>query len=97
MLNHAGLQLQFVLVAGGDEDLYARFKATEWHSVTQIYNYTDQMPQFMHASDLIIGKAGGSDRHRGAGMWVAVTVCRCDALDKKKEMPLTSSTVELAN
>jgi 1,2-diacylglycerol 3-beta-galactosyltransferase len=59
VLNHAGFQLQFVLVAGGDDDLYAQFKATEWHSVTQIYNYTDRMPQFMHASDLIIGKAGG--------------------------------------
>ncbi len=59
VLNHAGLQLQFVLVAGGDDDLYARFKANEWHSVTQIYNFTDRMPEFMHASDLIIGKAGG--------------------------------------
>jgi 1,2-diacylglycerol 3-beta-galactosyltransferase len=59
VFNHAGFQLQFVLVAGGDEDLYEQFKATEWHSVTQIYNYTDRMPQFMHASDLIIGKAGG--------------------------------------
>ena len=36
-----------------------QFKATEWHSATQIYNYTDKLPQFMHASDLIIGKAGG--------------------------------------
>jgi 1,2-diacylglycerol 3-beta-galactosyltransferase len=59
VLNHAGFQLQFVLVAGGDEDLYAQFKATDWHSVTQIYNFTDKMPQFMHASDLVIGKAGG--------------------------------------
>jgi 1,2-diacylglycerol 3-beta-galactosyltransferase len=59
VLNHAGFQLQFVLVAGGDDELYAQFKAAEWHSVTQIYNYTDNMPQFMQASDLIIGKAGG--------------------------------------
>jgi 1,2-diacylglycerol 3-beta-galactosyltransferase len=59
VLNHAGFQLQFVLVAGGDDDLYAQFKATEWHSVSHIYNYTDKMPEFMHASDLIIGKAGG--------------------------------------
>ncbi len=34
VLNHAGFQLQFVLVAGGDDDLYAEFKATEWHSVS---------------------------------------------------------------
>ena len=59
LLNHAGFQLQFVLVAGGDDDLYAQFKATDWHSVTHIYNYTDKIPQFMQASDLIIGKAGG--------------------------------------
>jgi len=59
VLNHAGFQLQFVLVAGGDNELFKQFQATEWHSVTQIYNYTDRMSQFMRASDMIIGKAGG--------------------------------------
>ena len=59
VLNHAGFQLQFVLVAGGDDDLFAKFKANEWHSVSHIYNLSDKMSQFMHASDLIIGKAGG--------------------------------------
>ena len=59
VLNHAGFQIQFVLVAGGDDELYSKYKANEWHSVTHIYNLSDRMPQFMRASDLIIGKAGG--------------------------------------
>lgn len=59
LLNHSGFPLQFVLVAGKDENLYDQFQTTEWHSVTHIYFYTDRMAQFMHASDLVIGKAGG--------------------------------------
>jgi 1,2-diacylglycerol 3-beta-galactosyltransferase len=58
-LNHSGFQLQFVLIAGGDEKLYQQYKSTEWHTLTHIYNFVDRMPQFMHAADLIIGKAGG--------------------------------------
>jgi len=59
VLNHSGLQLQFVLVAGGDDRLYQEILSTEWHTATHIYNYVDRMPQFMQAADLIIGKAGG--------------------------------------
>lgn len=59
VLNHSGFPLQFVLVAGKDDDLFARFQTTDWHAVTHIYHYTDRMAEFMHASDLIIGKAGG--------------------------------------
>lgn len=59
VLNHSGLPLQFVLVAGGDDDLFEQFKATEWHAATHLYNYVTTMPKFMRASDLIISKAGG--------------------------------------
>jgi len=50
VLNHSGLPLQMVLVAGGDE---------EWHKPTHIYNFIDRMPVFMRAADLIVCKAGG--------------------------------------
>jgi len=59
VLNHAGFNLQFALVAGGDDELFTQFKRTEWHSATHIYNFTNQMPQFMRAADLIVSKAGG--------------------------------------
>jgi len=59
VLNHSGLPLQFILVAGGDDKLYQEFNDTEWHTATRIYNFVDQIPLFMKASDLIIGKPGG--------------------------------------
>lgn len=58
-LNHSGLDLQLVLVAGGDEKLYTGFKNTEWHLTTHIYNYVDNIPTMIHASDMVISKAGG--------------------------------------
>jgi 1,2-diacylglycerol 3-beta-galactosyltransferase len=59
VLNHSGLPLQLILVAGGDEELYQQFQATEWHKPTHIYNFIDRMPVFMRAADLIVCKAGG--------------------------------------
>ncbi|MFM8320355.1 MAG: MGDG synthase family glycosyltransferase, partial [Chloroflexota bacterium] len=59
VLNHSGLHVQFVLVAGGDDELYEQFKSTEWHHAVHIYNFVDTMPTFMRAADLVIGKAGG--------------------------------------
>jgi len=58
-INHSNLNVQLVLVAGGDKALYNEFRGTTWHLPTQIYNYTDQIPEFMHASDVVISKAGG--------------------------------------
>lgn len=58
-LNHSGLPLQFALVAGGDDRLYQRFQGVEWHVPVQIYNFVDNMPTLMHASDVIACKAGG--------------------------------------
>jgi len=59
VLNHSGLPLQLVIVAGGDDELYAQLQATEWHHPTHLYNYVTTLPQFMKASDLIVSKAGG--------------------------------------
>jgi 1,2-diacylglycerol 3-beta-galactosyltransferase len=59
ILNHSGLPLQLVIVAGGDDDLYAQLQATEWHLPAHLYNYVTTLPQFMKASELVISKAGG--------------------------------------
>ena len=59
VLNHSGLPLQLVLVAGGDDELFSQFRAIEWHTLAHIYNYVENMPDFMRASDLIVSKPGG--------------------------------------
>ncbi|NDJ51734.1 MAG: hypothetical protein GYB68_01465 [Chloroflexi bacterium] len=58
-LNHSGLDLQLVLVAGRSEKLLAYFNENEWHQTVQIYDFVDNMPELMHASDAIVCKAGG--------------------------------------
>jgi 1,2-diacylglycerol 3-beta-galactosyltransferase len=59
ILNHSGLPIQLVVAAGGDDDLYAQLQAEEWHLPTQLYNFVEDMPAFMRASDVLICKAGG--------------------------------------
>ncbi len=58
-LNHSGLPLQFVLVCGGDNDLFDQFSRTEWHQPAHVYNLVDTMPLLMQAADCTVGKAGG--------------------------------------
>jgi 1,2-diacylglycerol 3-beta-galactosyltransferase len=59
VLNHSGLPLQLVVVAGGDDELYRRFQETEWHVETHCYNFVAGMGSFMRAADCILSKAGG--------------------------------------
>lgn len=59
VLNHSGFPIQWVLVAGGDDDLYQWMQDQEWHGATQLYNFVDQMPVLLFAADLILSKAGG--------------------------------------
>lgn len=59
ILNHSGLALQMIVVAGGDNELYQHFNETEWHVPTRVFNYVENMPNLMRAVDLIVCKAGG--------------------------------------
>ncbi len=59
VLNHSGLPLQLVAVAGGDNELYRRFKETEWHVDTHCYNFVTEMGTFLQAADCVLSKAGG--------------------------------------
>jgi 1,2-diacylglycerol 3-beta-galactosyltransferase len=59
VLNHSGFPIQWVLIAGGDDQLFAWMKNTEWHGVVHQYNFVDNLPVMMHASDFIVSKAGG--------------------------------------
>ena len=59
VLNHSGLPLQLAVVAGGDDELYANLKAIDWHVPAYVYNFVENMPTLMQASDVLLGKAGG--------------------------------------
>jgi 1,2-diacylglycerol 3-beta-galactosyltransferase len=58
-LNHAGLDIQLALIAGGSKELLAEFNETEWHLPATIYEFADNMPELLHAADCVICKAGG--------------------------------------
>ncbi len=58
-INHSGLPLQLAIVAGGDDAFYEQLQATDWHVPTHLFNFVENMPTLMHASDCIICKAGG--------------------------------------
>ncbi|MBP8947523.1 MAG: hypothetical protein KBG73_01700 [Candidatus Promineofilum sp.] len=59
VLNHAGFDLHLVAVAGGNDELYARLQATDWHIPTTLHNFVDNMPAMLHAADCVVSKAGG--------------------------------------
>jgi 1,2-diacylglycerol 3-beta-galactosyltransferase len=58
-LNHAGFNCQIVAVAGGNNALYETWEQTEWHVPAHIYNFVSTMPDFLHAADCVLSKAGG--------------------------------------
>jgi 1,2-diacylglycerol 3-beta-galactosyltransferase len=59
LIDRSGLKLQLVIVAGGDEDLYARLAAETWRGQVHVYGFVKNMPALIHASDLVVTKAGG--------------------------------------
>ena len=59
VLNHFGIPMQLIVVAGKDEKLYQELKQIEWHVPVNIYNYVQNIPTLMKAADFIICKAGG--------------------------------------
>jgi 1,2-diacylglycerol 3-beta-galactosyltransferase len=59
VLNHSGLPVQLAIVTGGDDDLFERLKIWDWHGVTHLYNFVEDISPLMHAADFVITKAGG--------------------------------------
>jgi 1,2-diacylglycerol 3-beta-galactosyltransferase len=59
VINHSGLPVQLILVAGGDDELFRLFQENQWHSSVHLYHYVDNMAQMLKASDCVVGKAGG--------------------------------------
>ncbi|TLN11538.1 hypothetical protein FDZ74_10500 [bacterium] len=59
VLNHFGMPLQVVAVAGKDEELFRQMKAIDWHIPAHLYDFVTNMPELMMAADAVICKAGG--------------------------------------
>lgn len=59
LIDRAGLPIQLVIITGGDKALYHTLSAKRWYTPTYIYGFVDSMPAMIHASDVVISKAGG--------------------------------------
>jgi 1,2-diacylglycerol 3-beta-galactosyltransferase len=59
VLNHAGFDLHLAAVAGGNDELYDKLRAADWHIPVSLYNFVDNMPDMLHAADCVVSKAGG--------------------------------------
>jgi 1,2-diacylglycerol 3-beta-galactosyltransferase len=59
VINHFGKPLQIVFAAGKDDVLYQKAQEMEWHMPVHLYEYVSDMSTMMHASDILICKAGG--------------------------------------
>jgi len=57
-INAARLPLQLVIVTGRNKKLKERLEKQDWHISTQIYGFTQDMPDFMRAADILVTKAG---------------------------------------
>lgn len=54
----ARLPANLVVVAGRNKDLKARLEKVYWSHPTFVYGFVRNMPDFMHAADIIVTKAG---------------------------------------
>lgn len=59
VLNHYGMPLQLIVVAGKDQELYQQLQKIDWHQSTQLFEFYANVPELMKAADLIVCKAGG--------------------------------------
>lgn len=59
LLDRSGLSLQIAVAGGDNPDTVAQLQATKWKSKVHAYGMIKNMPEMMHAADLIICKAGG--------------------------------------
>jgi len=50
---------QLILVAGGNEELNDQLKKVSWKHPAHLYDFVEDLPKLMRASEIIICKAGG--------------------------------------
>lgn len=60
MIDESGLDLVQVIVAGRNKRLKSTLEAVVWENPTFIYGFTTEMPDLLHAADVLLTKAGGA-------------------------------------
>jgi 1,2-diacylglycerol 3-beta-galactosyltransferase len=59
-IDESGLDLGLVIVAGRNQRLKAALEANQWENPTLIYGFTQEMPDFMRAADILVTKSGAA-------------------------------------
>ncbi len=59
VFNHFGAPMQLAVIAGKNEKLYQALQQIEWQVPVRLYDYVDNMPNSLSATDAVICKAGG--------------------------------------
>ncbi len=57
-INEANLHCQLIIVAGRNEELRKNLINNHWNIPCKVYGFVKEMPEFMHAADVLITKAG---------------------------------------
>lgn len=57
-INNAGLKCQLIIIAGRNEKARLMLEQVNWKIPIKIYGFVKNMPEFMHAADILITKAG---------------------------------------
>ena len=57
-LNESRLPVSLAVICGRNTDLLHDLREVDWQIPAHLYGFTDQMPEFMAASDIVITKAG---------------------------------------
>lgn len=66
---------QMIVVTGRDDVLYSKLK-TNFGPTIHLVDWTDEMPEFILASDLVVTKAGGSTVMECIGAQKPVIICK---------------------
>jgi UDP-N-acetylglucosamine:LPS N-acetylglucosamine transferase len=59
VINHFSCDMQVAVIAGKNEKFSRDISEFEWHIPVHIYDFVENMPTLMKASDLLVCKAGG--------------------------------------
>jgi 1,2-diacylglycerol 3-beta-galactosyltransferase len=57
-LDDAHLPVSLAIIAGRNKALKARLEGHAWNNPVKVYGFVTDMPSFMHASDVLVTKAG---------------------------------------
>lgn len=82
-LNEAGLPIQVIAVAGGDDDLYGQMEALDWQIPAARFNYVDNMADLMHTADAILTKAGGLVVSESLACGLPMLITQCNPVHEK--------------